>query len=76
VFVQAMKMVGIGLALGLAGSVALGRAMVSILYGLSGTDPLSILAASLTLVIVAAIATYLPARRASRVDPAVAMRGA
>jgi predicted permease len=73
---QAMRLVGIGLALGLAGALLLGRSMASLLYGLSSADPPSLIAASLTLLLVSAIASYLPARRASRIDPAVSLREA
>lgn len=73
---QAMRLVGIGLAVGLGGALLVGRAMVSLLYGLSSADGVSLIAASLTLVLVAAMASYLPARRASRIDPAISLREA
>jgi macrolide transport system ATP-binding/permease protein len=73
---HAMKLVGVGLGLGLVGALLLGRAMSSLLYGLRGTDALSLAASSLTLVLVAALASYLPAARASRIDPAISLREA
>jgi predicted lysophospholipase L1 biosynthesis ABC-type transport system permease subunit len=73
---QAMKLVAIGLVLGLGGALLLGRAMASLLYGLSGADALSLTAATLTLLVVSAIASYLPARRASGIDPAISLREA
>jgi putative ABC transport system permease protein len=60
----------------LVGALLLGRAMSSLLYGLRGTDALSLAASSLTLVLVAALASYLPAARASRIDPAISLREA
>ena len=71
-----MKLVGIGLGLGLLCALLLGRAMSSLLYGLGSADALSLATASLTLVLVAAVASYLPARRASRIDPAISLREA
>jgi putative ABC transport system permease protein len=73
---HAMKLTGVGLGLGLLCALLLGRAMSSLLYGLGSADLLSLLAASLTLVLVAAVASYLPARRASRIDPAISLREA
>ncbi len=71
---QTMLLVVIGVIIGL--SVALGatRLIASFLYGLTPNDPLTIALAALLLLVVAALAGYLPARRASRVDPMVALR--
>jgi ABC-type antimicrobial peptide transport system permease subunit len=63
-----------GAALGIAASLALGRFVESFLYGVSGLDPIAALAAPLALGLIAMAATYLPARRASRVDPVQALR--
>jgi len=63
-----------GLALGLVGAWWLGRAGSSLLFGVTATDPLTFAAVSLALTAVAAAACYLPARRAMRVDPIVALR--
>jgi predicted permease len=73
---HAMRLVAIGLVLGLGGALLLGRSMTSLLYGLSSADPVSLIAASLTLLIVSVMASYLPARRASRIDPAISLREA
>jgi macrolide transport system ATP-binding/permease protein len=73
---HAMTLVAIGLALGLAGALLLGRAMSSLLYGLSGADAVSLIGATVTLIAVSAIASWLPARRASRIDPAISLREA
>jgi ABC-type antimicrobial peptide transport system permease subunit len=63
-----------GLAIGLVGAWWLGRAGSSLLFGLSATDPLTIVTVSLLLTAVATAACYLPARRAMKVDPIVALR--
>ena len=66
--------VGIGMVVGGAASTLFGRVLTSQLYGLSAIDPIAVIGASLCLVFVATIASYLPARRAARVDPIVALR--
>jgi predicted permease len=63
-----------GIALGLAGALASGRLVASVLYGVSPRDPATLLAAPLALGAVALFACYLPARRATRVDPMAALR--
>jgi putative ABC transport system permease protein len=63
-----------GLVLGLAGSFALTRAMSGILYNVSATDPLTFFGISLLLAGVALLASFIPARRATKVDPMVALR--
>jgi predicted permease len=72
--VEGMTMVTIGLALGLGGAVAATRLVKSFLYGMTATDPVSFAGAALLLAGVAFLANYLPARRASRTDPMVALR--
>ncbi len=64
----------IGCVLGLAGALAAGRFVAAILYDLAPTDPLSIAGALLVMAAASALAAYLPARRASRVDPIRALR--
>ncbi len=71
---QAMTLVGIGIAIGLAGALALTRLISSLLYGISATDVVTFIVTPLFLAGVAALASYLPARRASRVDPMIALR--
>jgi putative ABC transport system permease protein len=64
-----------GVVLGVAAAVAVTRVLGSLLFGVSALDPLTFAAVLLVLTAVAAIASYVPARRAARVDPLVAMRG-
>jgi putative ABC transport system permease protein len=71
---QAAITTGIGVALGLAGSFILMRSLQSMLYEIGAADPLTFAAVALLLLIVALLAAYLPARRATKVDPNVALR--
>jgi len=64
----------IGAPIGIAGAIALGRGAKSILYGLDGTDPVAIVFAGGVLAAVSLLAGYIPARRASQVDPVQAIR--
>ena len=64
-----------GVGCGLAGAAALTRVMASLLFGTSPLDPTIYVLASVGLVTIAAIASYLPARRATLVDPALTLRG-
>jgi predicted permease len=68
------RLVGIGIALGVAGALAVGRLMTSLLYGLPPTDGLTLASAIALFAVVAAAACWLPARRASRIDPIAALR--
>ena len=69
-----MRLAGIGLALGIAGSFLAMRYLQSQLYGVKATDPVTLAGVATGLAIVAAAACYFPARRATRVDPLVALR--
>jgi predicted permease len=71
---QGMMLVAIGVSLGLAISLLVGRAFSRMLFGLSPADPLSLLGASAVLLLVAALACYLPALAASRMDPMQTLR--
>jgi putative ABC transport system permease protein len=71
---QGLKLVLIGVAIGLAAAFVLTRVMASLLFGVSATDPVTFVAISLVLVSVAALASLVPALRASRIDPMVALR--
>jgi ABC-type antimicrobial peptide transport system permease subunit len=74
VVLQAVTLALIGVAIGLAGGLALTRVLGSLLYGVSATDPAIFAAVGLLLIAVAALASYLPARRAARIDPIAALR--
>jgi putative ABC transport system permease protein len=71
---RGLKLALIGVAVGIGGSLLLTRFLVSLLYGVKPTDPLTIVAVSLTLTAVALLASYIPARRATKVNPIVALR--
>jgi putative ABC transport system permease protein len=71
---QVLRVAFVGVAVGLAGALALGRFASSVLVGITPTDPVTLVAVSLLLAGVALVAGYVPARRASRIDPVVAVR--
>lgn len=74
VLLEAMKPTAMGVAFGLAGSLLLARVISHFLYGIRSTDPLTFAAVSALLVMVAMLASMLPAYRASRVDPVTTLR--
>jgi putative ABC transport system permease protein len=74
VFSNGMRPVIVGLVIGLAGAVALAQALRHLLFGVGPLDPLALGGVALTLLVTAAIACYLPARRASKLDPLLALR--
>jgi putative ABC transport system permease protein len=71
---QGARLVGLGLLLGLAGALVAGRAIESMLYRTSASDPVILAAVTLLFASIAALACWWPARRATRVDPLVALR--
>jgi predicted permease len=74
VFSHGLKLFAIGAVLGLAAALGLSRSMGHLLYGISASDPVSFLTVTLVLGAVTLLACYIPARRAMRVDPLVALR--
>ncbi|HLJ40190.1 MAG TPA: FtsX-like permease family protein, partial [Candidatus Acidoferrales bacterium] len=71
---QGLKLACIGIVIGIAAAFALTRLMSSLLFGVSATDPLTFACVAILLVLVAMLACYIPARRAMRVDPMIALR--
>jgi putative ABC transport system permease protein len=74
ILLQGMRITAIGIAIGLAGAVALASLLKSVLVGVSATDPLTLGGVALVLALVAATACYIPARKATHIDPAIALR--
>jgi putative ABC transport system permease protein len=71
---QGVRMTLLGAAIGLVASLAVTRALSSLLFGVSTTDPVTFIVVPVVLAFVAMLACYLPARRAMRVDPMIALR--
>ena len=71
---QGLWKTGVGVGIGLIGAFLLSRSMTSLLFGVKPTDPLVYVAVSFVLIAVALLASYLPARRAAKIDPLVALR--
>jgi len=74
VVTSGLWLAGLGTAIGLAAALLLSRFMASLLYGISATDPLTFAVVAIALVGTAALASYIPARRAARIDPMAALR--
>jgi putative ABC transport system permease protein len=74
IFSEGMAVAAIGIAVGICAAAALGRVVSSLLFEVGAHDPAAFLIASLVLALAAAIACYLPAYRASRLDPADVLR--
>jgi predicted permease len=74
IIAQTLGLAAVGMLIGAVASRVLARALGGLLFGVTATDPLTFLAIPLVLTFVAAIAGYLPARRASRIDPSTALR--
>jgi putative ABC transport system permease protein len=71
---QGLRLVSVGVLIGLAAAFVLTRVMASLLFGVSPTDSTTFVTISLVLISVAALASYVPALRATKVDPMVALR--
>jgi putative ABC transport system permease protein len=71
---QGVILVAVGLTIGLAASFALTRLISDLLFGVEATDPATLVAITLLLLVVALVASYIPARRATKVDPLIALR--
>jgi putative ABC transport system permease protein len=74
VIAQGMSLALIGLGVGLAATFALTRVMSTLLYGVSATDSVIFIGISLLIIVVALAAIFIPARRATKVDPIVTLR--
>jgi len=71
---QGVKLAGAGALIGLSGALALKRLMETLVFGVSATDPLTFTTIALLLALVALLACWIPARRATKVDPMIALR--
>lgn len=71
---EGARMAALGIGIGVVASIAITRLMSSLLFGISATDPLTFVGVAVLLSLVALLACYIPARRATRVDPLVALR--
>jgi len=74
VLAQGLGLAGIGVGIGLVGAVILTRVLETLLFGVSTRDPLTFLGVAILLLVAALIASYVPARRAARLDPVTALR--
>jgi putative ABC transport system permease protein len=71
---QGLKLAAVGVAIGLAGALGVARILEGLLYSISATDPVVYASLALLLLSIAALACYIPARRAMRIDPMIALR--
>lgn len=71
---ESLTLVLVSISIGALGALALTRSVAAMLYGISPTDPLTFIAVAVVLLSVALLASYLPAKRASGIDPAIALR--
>jgi putative ABC transport system permease protein len=71
---QGMLLAGIGVVIGLGASFGLNRLLASFLYGVKETDPVTYVSVAGILVVVALLASYIPAYRATKIDPLIALR--
>ena len=71
---RGVVLIGTGIIIGVAATLALGRVVSGLLYGIKPTDPPTLVTAALVLAGVALVATYVPARRAATVDPLLALK--
>jgi putative ABC transport system permease protein len=75
VVAQSLRVASVGIVIGLVGALATTRVMQSLLFGVSPTDPVTLVGVTILLVMLGAIASYAPARRATKVDPVEVLRG-
>jgi ABC-type antimicrobial peptide transport system permease subunit len=71
---RGVRLTALGVAIGLAASFGLSRLLTTLLYQITATDPLTFVAVPLLLMAVALLASYIPARRATKIDPIAALR--
>jgi ABC-type antimicrobial peptide transport system permease subunit len=71
---EALTLASVGIAAGVAGALLLTRSLTSLLYQVSPTDPAVLAGTCVAILVIAALASYVPARRAMQVDPMVALR--
>ncbi len=71
---ESLRLSVVAVVIGLVAALSLGRVVRSLLYGVSGADPLTLIPVTVLILVVCLVASYLPARRATKVDPMVALR--